>query len=401
MTTPPASPPSPVESPIKSPLVRRRELDLSGRRIVLVDLPRVDANSLAQLREVLAREKPTALAVELDEQRRHWLEDRESWEKTDLLEILRKKKGRLLNSYLALRIFQKRFGSFDGCEPGDEMLAAMEEAKSQDLPVHLVDRDMKITALRAWRLTPSWFRPRLAMAMTAGSFRRTRPREEAEEPDELRRRLERVGRSMPVAHRAFIDERNLYMAQTIASIDADHVFVVLSTAHADAVFELLGQGPPAMDLEVHQIPERTLIARAMPWLFSVAIIALFIVGLIYGDAQTLQDAVLAWGVINAGMTALFTIAALAHPVAIIAAALSAPVVSLNPAMGAGGVGAIVQAFLVPPNIEDIEGVGDDIARLSGWWTNRLARLVLIFVFANLGSTIGTFIALALFPEIFG
>ncbi len=387
--------------------IQKREVDLDGRRVVLLDLPRVDPEALSQLRDLLQRESPDAVAVALDEQRREWLTDRESWESLNLLDILKQKRGRLLHSYLALRIFQKRFGSFDGCEPGDEMCVALEYAHQEGLPVHLVDRDVKTTGLRAWRLTPTLRRSRLALALTSGSFRRTRTRPETEEPDSLHDRLDKVGRSMPVARRVFVEERNEFTAQRIRESDAQHLAVVLSTTQAKAVADLLRADSDATadspaDLQhLMTVPERSLLSRAMPWLFSLFIVGLFVFGFTQGDADAMHDALVAWLLVNGTLTAIFTAAAMAHPAAVLAAAISAPFVSLNPAIGAGTVGALVQAFLVPPTIHDIERVGDDIARIRGWWTNRLARLALIFVFANLGSTVGTFVALALFPNLFG
>ncbi len=41
----------------------------------------------------------------------------------------------------------------------------------------------------------------------------------------------------------------------------------------------------------------------------------------------------------------------------------------------------------------MENVGDDLITLKGWWQNRLARVLLVFVFSSIGSAIGTFVAL--------
>jgi pheromone shutdown protein TraB len=40
----------------------------------------------------------------------------------------------------------------------------------------------------------------------------------------------------------------------------------------------------------------------------------------------------------------------------------------------------------------MEQVSDDIAHLSGWWRNRVTRVLLVFFLSSLGSTIGTFVA---------
>jgi pheromone shutdown-related protein TraB len=386
--------------------LRLRRIEREGRegpRLVVVDLPRVDEESMAALKDFLEAERPEAVAVERDDQRLHWLSDREAWESVNLLELLKKKQGSLLASYLALRIFQKRFGSFDGLEPGDEMCLAVGYAEAEELPIHLIDRHMTTTAVRAWRCTPFFGRPRLALELTLGPFRRSRPRPEAEDDHALHERLQRVGRSMPRAAQAYLDEREFYMARKIEAIDADCVVAIVSTAHAEAVAGHLAD-PPSESFagqlkSLECVPARSVVGAMMPWLLSAGLVGLFVWIVSRGETQAIHDTLLGWVLINGLFTTLFTAAAMAHPVTVLAAALSSPIVSLIPAIGAGFVGAFVQAFLVPPTVVDIERVGEDIARLSGWWRNRLARLVLIIVFANLGSTVGTFVALALFPNL--
>ena len=49
--------------------IQKREVGLDGRRVVLLDLPRVDPEALSQLRDILQRESPDAVAVALDEVR--------------------------------------------------------------------------------------------------------------------------------------------------------------------------------------------------------------------------------------------------------------------------------------------------------------------------------------------
>jgi len=77
---------------------------------------------------------------------------------------------------------------------------------------------------------------------------------------------------------------------------------------------------------------------------------------------------------------------------VLSAFIAAPLTSLNPTIGAGFVTGFVQAGLVPPQVRDLEKVGEDISRLSGWWRNRLTRVLLVFLLSSLGSAIGTLVA---------
>ncbi|RAL20358.1 TraB family protein [Lujinxingia litoralis] len=382
------------------PGVHRQVVERGGRRFVILDLPRVDEASLHALRATLQAERPGALAVELDAQRREWVGDPERWQTLNLLDVLRAKKGTLLNAYLSLRIFQKRFGSFEGAEPGDEMRIALEEAQRSGATLALVDRDMTITGLRAWRRTPFWMRLTLIFALSFGSLRRKKARPSEAQRARLQRRFRRLERSMPAVKQAFVEERDAHMACAIEAIDAPQVVALLSTAHADGVARHLARGSDPAGCR-DAVPPKSVLSRVFPWALSAAIVGVFVLGFALGDAAALRDALLTWFVINAICTALATCVALAHPLTVVASALSAPIVSLNPAVGAGMVGGLVQLLVAPPSIRELEQVGDDIARLKGWWENRLARVALVFVLANLGSTIGTVVALAMFPDLFG
>ena len=65
--------------------------------------------------------------------------------------------------------------------------------------------------------------------------------------------------------------------------------------------------------------------------------------------------------------------------------------SLNPAIAAGWVAGLVEAYLRKPQVRDFENLGDDISHLKGFWRNNITRVLLVVIFANLGSAIGTFV----------
>ena len=70
---------------------------------------------------------------------------------------------------------------------------------------------------------------------------------------------------------------------------------------------------------------------------------------------------------------------------------AAPFTSLTPVIGAGYVAAFVQTWFVPPTVQEIQTVGEAISTAKGWWTNRLLRILLVFLLTTLGSVIGTWV----------
>jgi pheromone shutdown protein TraB len=58
-------------------------------------------------------------------------------------------------------------------------------------------------------------------------------------------------------------------------------------------------------------------------------------------------------------------------------------------IGAGYVAALVQVYMKPPKVKELQTVGEDAGQLKMWWRNRLLRVLLVFILATLGSLVGT------------
>ena len=52
---------------------------------------------------------------------------------------------------------------------------------------------------------------------------------------------------------------------------------------------------------------------------------------------------------------------------------------------------LVEALLRKPQVKDFEQLGEDVTSVRGFWKNKITRILLVVVFANLGSTVGTLI----------
>jgi len=163
---------------------------------------------------------------------------------------------------------------------------------------------------------------------------------------------------------------------------------------------------PKSEPRAHQEPHhdpRQIIAElerlppASPWpkLISWLILALILGGFAYGFAQSPQ---LGWGVvrdwilITGTLCALGTLLAAGHPLTVLSGFLAAPLTTLHPAIGAGMVTALVELWLRKPNVGDFGQLRQDAARVRNWWRNRVLRILLVFLFSNLGAATGTYVA---------
>ena len=103
------------------------------------------------MRTVIRAELPDTVGVEIDAGRYQSLAEPQNWQKVDIFQVLRQKKGFLLMANLALSSFQRRVGQELESKPGQEMLAAVETAREIGAKEVFIDRDVQTTLRRAWR----------------------------------------------------------------------------------------------------------------------------------------------------------------------------------------------------------------------------------------------------------
>jgi pheromone shutdown protein TraB len=108
-----------------------------------------------------------------------------------------------------------------------------------------------------------------------------------------------------------------------------------------------------------------------------------------------------WVAVNGIFAGIGAIIALGHPLTILSAICAAPLTSLNPMIAAGWVSGLVEAITRKPKVRDLESLPDDIMSARGFWRNKVTRILLVVVFTNLGSGIGTFVALPMMMKVLG
>jgi len=68
-------------------------------------------------------------------------------------------------------------------------------------------------------------------------------------------------------------------------------------------------------------------------------------------------------------------------------------------IAAGWVSGLVEAFTRKPKVRDFENLPNDIVSIKGFWKNKITRILLVVVFTNIGSSIGTFVAIPLMIKV--
>ncbi len=372
-----------------------RRLVKEDREYVIVGTAHISKQSAELVKEVIEKESPDVVCVELDENRYKALSEKNKWQSLDLKEVIRNKQLSTLLINILLGSYQKKMGEKLGVSPGVELVEATKVAKENDIPISLVDREVRITLRRAWNSMSFWQKMKFMTVGLAGIFEKDEITEEKlaelKDKDVLSEMMKELGKAMPVLKTVLIDERDNYLAQKIVSSDGRKVVAVVGAGHVEGICDAIEQAR-AIDLkEIEVIPPTSNTTKIIGWSIPVVIIgSLVYIGLTKGSDAASEN-VIFWILANGIPSALGVVLALGHPLTVLTAFLAAPITSLTPVIGAGYVAAFVQVFVAPPIVKDFESAGNDVTKFSTWWSNRILKILLVFILSGLGSAIGTYV----------
>ncbi|HIP70032.1 MAG TPA: TraB/GumN family protein [Anaerolineae bacterium] len=366
-----------------------------GRTFIIVGTAHISQESTDLVRQVIEQEQPDAVCVELDEQRYQSLKDEKKWESLNLREIIRRKQLMTLLVNLLLASYQKRLGQKLGVSPGTELLEATKTAEEQGIPVELVDRDVRITLRRAWNSMSFREKAKLLGSGFIGAFEGEDLDEEKlnelRQTDVLTELMNELGEFMPVLKTVLIDERDTYIAQKTRAVAGEKVLAVVGAGHMQGIRQALEENRNQNLADLETVPAGSNVGKIIGWGIPAIILgALFYIGFTQG-LEAARDNAWYWFLANGIPTAVGVLLAWGHPVTILASFFAAPFTSLTPVIGAGYVAAFVQVYVRPPTVKELKSVGEDAGKLRMWWKNRLLRVLLVFIFASIGSLIGTFV----------
>ncbi|MFA9460364.1 TraB/GumN family protein [Thiohalorhabdus methylotrophus] len=380
-----------------------RTIQLGEARITLLGTAHVSKASAQEVTDQVQSGHYDAVAVELCPSRYRTLTQPDAWGEMDLFRVIREGRAGMLASHLALTAYQQRLADQLGVSPGAEMRSAIKAAEGADLPLWCVDREVGITLKRLLWGVPWIQRMTLIGGLMTSFLSRDKVTEEEierlKEGDWLESTFGEFAEHSPVLYDHLVRERDRYMVarlrQEIGEAGPRHVLVVIGAGHLNGMAQRL-EGPaehdPAAEIaELDRLPPRKRWLRAIPWAVVAAVVAGFIIGFQRSPELGLR-LVSEWVVINGGLSALGAALGGAHILTILGAFLAAPITSLNPTVGAGMVVAAIETGLRRPRVADFTSLRTEVTRLRGWWHNRVARILLVFVLSTLGSAAGTYLA---------
>lgn len=410
-------------------------IEHGGVRFTLLGTAHVSKSSAETVRVMIDSGHFDAVAVELDAGRYSALTDSESWSKMDLFKVIRQGKAAMLAVNLALSAFQQRLADQFGIEPGAEMRAAIAAADERKLPLLLIDRDIGVTLRRVYGNIGFWRRLTLLAGLLTSVFGNEKIDEEEierlKEGDILESTFTEFAERSEQMFVPLITERDQYMVakllqqtraggpsprhrEVLVVIGAGHLKGISAGLRGDGTVPGLSPGedgsgsassstsaslagsaaafdPGTSITRLERLKPPSRFVKLLPWLLVAVIVAGFVIGFSRGSALgfTLLSQ---WVIINATMAGLGAILALAHPITIVVSAVMAPLTSLYPLMGVGPLAAFTELWFRRPSVGDFESLKRDVTSWRGWWRNRAARALLVFVLTTIGSASATYLA---------
>ncbi len=372
-------------------------LSIGDRKVILLGTAHVSRESTELVRAVIEKEEPDTVCVELCQSRFQSIRQRDRWLDMDIVKVVKEKKSSLLLSNLLLASFQKRIADKLDVKPGQEMIQAIESAEATGAQVHLADRDIRTTLLRTWRSMGLWSKIKLLfqLILSLGGVDDIDEEtvEKMKRQDVLESVLDEIGESLPTLRQSLIDERDLYLTEKIRTAPGNKIVAVVGAGHVPGIKKYWDKEIQLDVLET--LPPPGKLGKIFKWGLPTLILGLFVWGFFSGGAKVGSDMVVWWILANGVLAGIGAIIALAHPLTILSSVLAAPLTSLNPMIAAGWVSGLVEAVSRKPKVIDFESLPVDITSIKGFWKNKVTRILLVVVFTNLGSAVGTFVAIPL------
>ncbi len=376
-------------------------LNFEDKEIILLGTAHISRESTELVSSVIEEEKPDCVCIELCQSRYQTISQRDKWQKMDIIKVIKDKKAFLLLSNLLLASFQKRIAKKFNLKAGEEMIRAIEKGKAIGAKIHLADRDIRITLSRTWRIMGLWDKLKLLFQFTLSLGGVDEISEEEiekmKQQDVLQLILADIEKSLPVLRNILIDERDQYLAYKIRTAPGKKIVAVVGAGHVSGIKKYWNAEINLKALE--GIPPKSLTAGFFKWVIPLGILFLFIFGFFWGGYDTGTHMITWWVMANGILAGLGAIIAFAHPLTVLSAVLAAPLTSLNPMIAAGWVSGLVEAVSRKPKVKDFESLPEDILSIKGFWKNKVTRILLVVIFTNLGSTLGTFVAIPLMLKV--
>ncbi len=214
------------------------------KNLLFLGTSHIAKQSLEEVKKYIEEEKPSIIALELDEKRLKAL-----MSKGQRKIMLRNIKQIGLKGFLFSLLgawAEKKLGKLVGVTPGSEMKQAIKLAKKEKIEIALIDQDIEITFQRLSK-TITWKEKLnfLTDIIKAVFIKQEIEFDLTKVPDKkiIKRLTNKLKERYPNIYKVLIDERNLVIANNMKKLmnskPNKKILVILGAGHIDDVLELI------------------------------------------------------------------------------------------------------------------------------------------------------------------
>ncbi|MCD6207282.1 MAG: TraB/GumN family protein [Methanosarcinales archaeon] len=363
--------------------------------IILIGTAHVSNKSVDEVKEVIARERPDIVAIELCRGRYESLKG--GVKDVAVTDILKSGNMTLFLVHSVLAYFQNKIGSEMDVKPGSEMIAAIDASEELNIEIALVDRDINVTLQRFIAKMGFFEKLKMFGALAGAVFGFGKTAEidinTITEEDVVTQLVSELRQFSPTTASVLIEERDAFIARNLVDLKGrGRVVAIVGAGHRSGITEYLEHPErlPAASTLLEIPKKRFSLGKIAGFTLILLVLAMFAVLLMTAPLDILLVAFAWWFVINGALSGLGTIIARGHPYSVLTAFGVAWLTSLNPLIAAGWFAGAVEAKMRKPVPSDYHSL-TKAETFHEMMENNLFRVILVAALANLGSIAGTFI----------
>lgn len=366
-------------------------IQIDNRTIHIISTAHVSKESVVEVKEAIDSIQPDVVCIELDYKRARALQNPVK-EDIDIKQIIRQKKLVSFAANLILSNYQKKIAEDLDTQVGAEMLQAIHSANEHSIPLRYIDRDVQVTLKRIWNPLSLWKKATLGVGLAASLFSKEEISEdnieELKQSDLLMAAIDDLDESFPEVSNVILHERNIYMAQKIRELPYENIVVVIGAAHAPGMIASLNTDHDISDLDtVTEVKSH----RISGFIVPAIVVTLLILVTFKSPAMGFQQ-LSSWIFLSSTLSGVGALLAFAHPITIIISIATAWIGIMSPVLAVGMFAALSESYFRPPLTSEFTTLSEDVSSIKGWYSNRVLKILLIFILTTVLSSIGTLIS---------
>lgn len=238
-------------------------IELENKKIFLVGTAHVSNKSAEDVENIIEKEEPDVIGVELDKNRLKAIKESKGSKNLTIEDFFKMlMDGKLFEHIftMILSIPQNKLAEKFNIKPGQEMIKGIELAEKKEKELLLLDRDINITIPRLIKAIPIWIMPFIGFSaifsLLAVEFIKQSDIEKLRSGDELEKTMNQISSQFPDIKNALIDERDKIIAKNILESHGQKIVVIIGAGHIKGVKKYLNEGIDNIDFdELNKIPD--------------------------------------------------------------------------------------------------------------------------------------------------